>query len=345
MDVLYPICCGLDVHKATITACLRQVGRRGRVTKETRTVWLAQILQHGLLRPSLIHPAPIRELREATRYRKQVIRARSDEANRIQKLLEGANLTLASVATDILGVSGRAMLAAVVRGETDATVLARLAKGRLRPTQEQLVAALTSRSTPVQRTLLERQLAHAEYLGRAIADLDAVIRTLMAPSQAEADRLRTITGIEQRTAETLVAELGVDMAQFPSDRHCAAWAGLCPGNHESAGKRKSGKTRKGSKWLRTALTETAWAASHTKSYLAAQYHRIARRRGKKRAAVAVAHNLLVIAYHLLKGGTTFQDLGPDYFDRRDTRQLQRRLIGRLEALGLRVSVEPLPLVA
>jgi len=317
----------------------------GRKTDTLDAEWLAQLLQHGLLRPSFIPPAPIRELREATRYRKQVIRARSDEANRIQKLLEGANLKLASVATDILGVSGRAMLAAVVRGETDATVLARLAKGRLRPKQEQLVAALTGRSTPVQRTLLGHQLAHVEYLDRAIADLDAVIRTLMVPYQAEADRLRTITGIEQRTAETLVAELGVDMAQFPSDRHCAAWAGLCPGNHESAGKRKSGKTRKGSKWLRTALTEAAWAASHTKSYLGAQYHRLARRRGKKRATVAVAHSLLVIAYHLLKDGTTFQDLGPDYFDRRDTRQLQRRLIGCLEALGLRVSVEPLPLAA
>jgi transposase len=412
MDVLYAICCGLDVHKASVTACLRRGGRGGRVTKETRTVgtttadllglcdwlvgagcthvamestgvywkpvfnlfeghftqvlvvnaqhvkavpgrktdtldaeWLAQLLQHGLLRPSFIPPAPIRELREATRYRKQLIRARGDEANRIQKLLEGANLKLASVATDILGVSGRTMLAAVVRGETDATALAGLAKGRLRRKQEQLVAALTGRITPVQRTLLGQQLAHVEYLDRAIADLDAVIFTLMAPYQPEADRLRTITGIEQRTAETLIAELGVDMAQFPSDRHCAAWAGLCPGNHESAGKRKSGKTRKGSKWLRAALTEAAWAASHTKSYLGAQYHRIARRRGKKRATVAVAHSLLVIAYHLLKDGTTYRDLGPDYFDRRDTGQLQRRLIGRLEALGLRVTVEPLPLAA
>lgn len=412
MDVLYPICCGLDVHKATVTACLRRVGQGGRVTKETRTVgtttgdlltlcdwlvdvgcthvamestgvswkpvfnlfegafvqvlvvnaqhvkavpgrktdtldaeWLAQLLPHGLLRASFIPPAPIRELREATRYRKQVIRARGDEANRIQKLLEAANRKLASVATDILGVSGRAMLAAVVRGETDATALAKLAKGRLRPKRAQLGAALTGRSTPVQRTLLGHQVAHVEYLDRAIADLDALIRTLMLPYQVEADRLRTTTGIEQRTAEVLIAELGVAMAQFPSDRHCASWAGLCPGNHESAGKRKTGKTRKGSKWLRTALTEAAWAASHTKSYLGAQYHRIARRRGKKRATVAVSHSLLVIAYHLLKDGTTYHDLGHDYFDRRDTRQLQHRLIGRLEALGLRVTVEPLPLAA
>jgi transposase len=275
MDILYAVCCGLDVHKTTVTACLRQVGRRGRVRQEVRTVgtttaellalcdwlvgagcthvamestgvywkpvfnlleghfaqvlvvnaqhvkavpgrktdtrdaeWLAQLLQHGLLRGSFIPPAPIRELREATRYRKQLIRARADEANRIQKLLEAANLKLASVATDILGVSGRGMLAAVVQGETDATALARLAKGRLRPKQEQLVAALTGRITPVQRTLLGQQLAHVEYLGRAIAALDAMILTLMTPYQAEADRLRTITGVEQRTAEVLLAELG-----------------------------------------------------------------------------------------------------------------------------------------
>ena len=412
MDIVYPICCGLDVHKATVTACLRRVERTGQVTKELRTVgtttaallaladwlvaagcthvamestgvfwkpvfnlfegqfvevlvvnaqhvkavpgrktdlhdaeWLAQLLQHGLLRGSFIPPAPIRELREATRYRKQVIRARGDEANRIQKLREAANLKLAAVATDILGVSGRAMLAAVIQGETDAQVLAGLAKGRLRRKQEQLVAALTGRITPVQRTLLGQQLAHVEYLDRAIAALDALVTQLVAPYQAEADRLRTIAGVEQRTAEVVIAELGVDMAPFPSDRHCAAWAGLCPGNHESAGKRKSGKTRKGSKWLRTALTEAAWAASRTKSYLGAQYHRIARRRGKKRAAVAVAHSILVIAYHLLKDGTTYQDLGRDYFERRDTGQLQRRLIGRLEALGLRVKVEPLPQAA
>jgi transposase len=408
MDVRYAICCGLDVPKASVTACLRRVRRRGRVTKETRSVgtttgdlltlcdwlvaagcthvamesagvcwkpvfnlfeghfqqvlvvnaqhvkavpgrktdtldaeWLAQLLHHGLLRASFIPPAPIRELREATRYRKQLIRARGDEANRIQQLLEAATLKLATVATDIPGVSGRAMLAAVVRGERNATGLARLAQGRLRPKQAQLVAALTGRSTPLPRTLLGQQLAHVELLDRPIAELDTLIRALLSPYQPAADRLRTVPGIEPRTAEVLGAELGVDMAQCPSDRHCAAWAGLCPGNPESSGKRKSWKTRKGSKWLRAALTEAAWAASHTQSYLAAQYHRIARRHGKKRATVAVAHSPLVITYHLLKDGTTYHDLGPDYCDRRDTVQLQRRLIGRLEALGLRVTVEPL----
>ena len=412
MEILYTICCGLDVHKDSVVACLRRVGAAGHVTKELRSFgtttgalltlcdwlvaagcthvamestgqywkpvfhilegqfvqvlvvnaqhikalpgrktdlldaeWIAQLLQHGLLRGSFIPPAAIRQLRECTRYRTQLIRARADEANRIQKLLEAANLKLGSVATDILGVSGRAMLAALARGETDATALAGLAKGRLRSKREQLVAALTGRSTPVLRALLGQQLAHVEYLDRAIAELDSLIGTLMAPYQAEAARLHTATGIDTRTAENLIAELGVDMAVFPTDRHCASWVGLCPGSNESAGKRKTGKTRKGNKWLRSALVTAAWAASHTRTYLGAQYHRLARRRGKKKAIVAVAHSLLVIAYHILKDGTLYRELGHDYFDRRDTVRLQRRLITRLESLGLRVTVEPLPQAA
>ena len=412
MEILYAICCGLDVHKDSITACLRRLGAAGQVTKGLRSFgtttgalltlcdwlveagcthvamestgqywkpvfqileghfaqvlvvnarhikalpgrktdmldaeWIAQLLQHGLLRGSFIPPAPIRELRECARYRTQVIRARADEANRIQKLLEAANLKLGSVASNVLGVSGRAMLAALVRGETDPTALAGLAKGRLRKKQDQLVAALTGRITPGQRALLGQQLAHVEYLDRAIAELAALIATQMAPYQAEAARLQTTTGIDTRTAEALIAELGVDMAVFPSDRHCASWVGLCPGNNESAGKRKTGKTRKGNKWLRSALVAAAWAATHTRTYLGAQYHRLARRRGKKKAIVAVAHSLLVIAYHILKEGTVYRELGHDYFDKRDTVRLQRRLITRLESLGLRVTVEPLPQAA
>jgi transposase len=180
-----------------------------------------------------------------------------------------------------------------------------------------------------------------EFLDRTIATLDAQIATLLTPYQAEAARLRSITGIDQRIAEVVIAELGADMTVFPSDRHCASWAGLCPGHDESAGKRRSGKTRKGSKWLRAALIEAAWATSHTKGYLGAQYRRLARRRGRKKALVAVAHSILVIAYHTLKDGTTYRDRGHDYFDKRDTVRLQRRLITRLEALGLRVTVEPL----
>jgi len=412
MEILYAICCGLDVHKDTVVACLRRLGATGQVTRELRSFgtttgalltlcdwlvaagcthvamestgqywkpvfqileghfaqvlvvnaqhiktlpgrktdlldaeWIAQLLQHGLLRGSFIPPVAIRQLRECTRYRTQLIRARADEANRIQKLLEAANLKLGSVASDILGVSGRAMLAALARGETDPGVLADLAKGRLRPKRAQLVAALTGRSTPVLRRLLGQQLAHVEYLDRAIAELDALIATLMTPYQAEAARLPTTTGIDTRTAENLIAELGVDMTVFPTDRHCASWVGLCPGSHESAGKRKSGKTRKGNKWLRAALVAAAWGASHTRTYLGAQYHRLARRRGKKKAIVAVAHSLLVIAYHILKDGTVYRDLGHDYFDRRDTVRLQHRLITRLESLGLRVTVEPLPQAA
>ena len=302
--------------------------------------WIAQLLQHGLLRGSFIPPAPIRDLREATCARKQLIRLRADEANRIQKLLERANRTLGSVATDILGVSGRAMLAALVHGETNPTVLARLAKGRLRKKQPQLVAALTGQILPVQRTLLGQQLAHGAYLDRAIAELDALIATLLAPYQAEAERLRSIPGIDTRGTETLIAELGADMAVFPSDGHCASWAAMCPGHNESAGKRRSGKTRKGSQGLRAALREAAWAVSRTRTSLGAQYHRFARRRGKKKAAVAVGHSILVIAYHLLKEGTTYRELGHDYFDTRDTARLQQRLIARLGALGLRVTVEP-----
>ncbi|HXI21986.1 MAG TPA: IS110 family transposase, partial [Gemmatimonadales bacterium] len=317
----------------------------GRKTDILDAEWIAQLLQHGLLRGSFIPPAPIRALRECTRYRKRLIHTRSDEANRIQKLLEAANLKLASVATDILGVSGRAMLTALVRGETDATQLAALAKGKLRGKQAALAAALTGRITPVQRTLLGHQLAHVEHLDHAIAALDAEIATLMVPYHAQAERLRQVPGLKTRGAEVLIAELGVDMAPFPSARHCASWAGLCPGNHESAGKRKSGRTGHGSPWLRAALTEAAWGASQTRSYLGAQYHALARRRGKKRATTAVAHSILVIAYHLLKDGTTYHDLGVDYFDLRNATRLQHQLITRLQALGLRVTVEPLPQAA
>ena len=408
MDIVYTTCCGLDVHKVSVTACLRHRGPDGTVTPTVRTfgtttpdllalldwlvgagcthvamestgvywkpvfnlleghfaqvlvvnahhvkavagrktdvcdaAWLADLLQHGLLRGSFIPPAPLRELRECTRYRKQCIRARADEANRIQKLLEAANVKLGAVATDILGASGRAMLAALVAGETDGATLAGLAQGRLKQKQAQLVPALTGRITPVQRALLARQLAHVAFLDQTIAALDAQIGALMRPFHAAAARLCTVTGIGQRTAEVLVAELGVDMAQFPSDRHCAAWAGLCPANHESAGKRRAARTRQGNRWLRAALIEAAWATRRTQTYLSAQYHRLLRRRGKKKATVAVAHSLLVIAYHILKDGTTYHDLGPDHFDRLRRGRLQERLIAQLEALGLRVSVEPI----
>jgi transposase len=318
----------------------------GRKTDQNDAMWLAQLLQHGLLKPSFVPPAPIRALREVTRYRSQCVAARADEANRIQKLLEAANLKLAAVATDVLGVSGRAMLAALVKGETDAALLAALAKGRLRRKQALLVAALTGRVTPPQRALLGAQLAHIEFLDRAIGDLDAQIATLVAPHARALARLDTIPGVDRRTAEVLLAELSPDMAVFPSAEACAAWAGACPGSNETGGQRRAGKRRKGSPWLHRALVQAAWAASHTKTYLGAQYHRFARRLGvPKKAVGAVAHTLLVIAYHILKRETTYRELGHDYFHRQNTAQQQQRLIRRLEGLGLRVTVEPMPAAA
>jgi len=413
MEIVVPVCCGLDVHKASVAACLRRVGPTGRLHQEARRFgtmtadllalgdwlvaggcthvamestgvywkpvfnllegrvphvwvvnarhvkavpgrktdqkdaeWLAQLLQHGLLKPSFVPPAPVRALREVTRYRSQCVAARADEANRIQKLLEAANLKLAAVATDILGVSGRAILAALVRGETDATVLAGLAKGRLRRKQAPLLAALAGRITPVQRALLGTQLTHVEFLDHTLAALDVQVATLLAPHAAALARLDTIPGVDRRTAEVLLAELGPDMTVFPSAEACAAWAGACPGLNETGGKRRSGKRRQGSPWLHTALVQAAWAASHTKTYLGAQYHRFARRLGvPKKAVVAVAHTLLVIAYHILKEETTYRELGHDYFSRQNTAQLQQRLIRRLAALGLRVTVEPLAAAA
>ncbi len=305
--------------------------------------WIADLLRHGLLRASFVPERPQRELRELTRYRTSLIRERTAEANRLQKTLEGANIKLASVASDILGASGREMLAALVAGTTDAHGLADLAKGRLREKLPALERALAGRVGVHQRFLVAQQLAHVDFLDAAIERLSAELRERLLPFEAALARLDAIPGVGRRTAEVLVAELGTDVRRFPTAKHLASWAGMCPGHHESAGKRTSGKTRKGSKWLRAALVEAAQAAGRaTKSptYLTAQFQRLVVRRGKKRAAVAVGHTILTIAYHLLKHGTTFHDLGPTYFDERDRRQLERRLVGRLEALGHKVTLDP-----
>jgi transposase len=407
MQVLYERCCGLDVHKRTVVACVL-IGPPGHpVQKEIRSFetltgdllelsdwlltqgvthvalestgvywqpiwnlledtftlllvnaqhikavpgrktdvkdaeWLAELLRHGLLKGSFVPDRSQRELRELVRYRTALVRERATVVNRIQKTLEGANIKLASVATDILGQSGRQMVEALTLGATDAAELAQLAKGRLRAKIPELERALAGRFGPHQRFLLAEQLALLDALEASLERVSAEIAERVRPFEEAIERLQTIPGVGRRVAEVIVTEVGVDLSRFPSAGHLASWAGLCPGHHESAGKRHSGRTRHGNPSLRTALVEAAQAAGHTKAtYLSAQFHRLAARRGRKRAAVAVAHSILVIAYHLLSRGTTYQDLGATYFDQRDRWAVERRAVRRLEALGYKVTLDP-----
>jgi transposase len=313
----------------------------GRKTDVKDCEWIAQLLQCGLLRGSFVPPPEIRQLRDLTRQRTQLVADRARVANRIQKVLEDANIKLASVATDILGVSGRAMLEAMMRGENDPEVLADLAKRRLRAKLPQLRQALLGKVTSHHQFLLRTLLEQVDALERLLASYSDRIEQVMVPFAQARDRLRTIPGVDQRTAECMIAELGINMAQFPSAAHLASWAGLCSGMNESAGKKRSSKTRKGSRWLRQAMVQAAWAASHTKTtYLAAQYRRLAPRRGRKRALIALAHTILGIVYQMLKNGTIYADLGPDYFERRDIGRLTRHLVDRLKRLGHNVILEP-----
>jgi transposase len=291
-----------------------------------------------------------RELRELTRYRTSLIRERSAEVHRLQKLLEGCNIKLSDVATDVLGASGRAILHDLIAGQTNSAVLASHARGRMKAKQAALEEALQGSVGPHQRFLLRQQLDHIEHLealitrvGDEIAQrLDQIAATATTPAAADAlERLDGIPGVGRRTAEILVAEIGLDMSCFPTSANLASWAGLCPGNHQSAGKQKSGRTRKGNTWLYTALVEAAQATTRTDTYLAAQYHRLAARRGAQRATVAVAHSILVMAYHLLRDGGTYQDLGPTYFDARNRTHTRHRLVTRLQQLGYAVQVQDL----
>ena len=407
MDVLYERCCGLDIHKRTVVACLVVPGTDGQPAKEVRSFgtmsddllrladwllaagcthvamestgvywkpvwnllenqfelllinarhvkavpgrktdakdceWLADLLRHGLLRGSFVPDRSQRELRELTRYRTSLVQERSAEVNRLQKTLEGANIKLGDVATDIMGLSSRQMLAALAGGESDPTTLAQLAQGRLRDKLPALERALAGSIGAHQRFLLARQLAHLDFLDASIAEVSTEIAAQLRPCEEAMERLATIPGIGRRTAEILLAEIGADMSRFPTSGHLASWAGMCPGNDESAGKRRSGKTRKGSPWLRSALIEAARAAGRSKgTYLAAQYHRLAARRGTKRAAVAVGHTILLIAYRLLREDDVYHDLGDRYFDERDRHAVERRLVARLEGLGYKVALEP-----
>ncbi len=407
MDRQLERCCGLDVHKDTIAACVRIGGQSGRAAQYVQTfrtttadllvlrdwlaahgvthvamestgvywkpvfyalesdftcllvnaahikqvpgrktdvqdcAWIAQLLEHGLLRGSFVPPEPIRELRDLTRYRKVLIQDRTRVANRLHKALEDAGVKLASVASDILGVSGRAMLQALAQGTTDPDILAELARGRLRGKLPALRTALAGRFRSHHAFLVGQLLDHLDYLDEAIATLGTEIESRLAPFADQLSRLDSIPGINRRTAEVIIAEIGVDMSVFPSAAHLASWAALCPGNNESAGKHKSGKTRKGNRWLRNALIEAAAGASRAKdSALQARFRRVLRHRGPKKAVVAVAHTLLRIAYHVLAHGTTYRELGADYYDRRLSQRLTHRAIRLLEGQGYRVTLEP-----
>jgi transposase len=317
----------------------------GRKTDVRDCEWLADLLRHGLVKASFIPPVEIREVRELTRYRQALVKDHTAVANRIQKLLESANLKLGQVASDVLGVSGRLMLHALAEGEQDAEKLAELAQGRLKSKKGELRQALAGRLTEAQRWVLKELLMRWEELEGALSRAETRLR---AEVQAGADPfvpaavelLDSLPGVGEHSAHTIVAEIGVDMARFPSEGHLASWAGMCPGNNESAGKRKKGATTKGSPYLRAALIEAAWAASHGKgTYWAAKYKRLVKRLGKKRALVALGHNILRIAYYLLKRRVRYTDLGSDYFDRQQVQRQRQRLVQRLEALGVKVTIE------
>jgi len=413
MDVIVERCAGLDVHKATVTACVRYPGPGraraqalhtfgtttpdllalrdwlaahrvphvamestgvywkpvyytledgfpevllvnathvakvpGRKTDVADCVWIAPRLECGLLRGSFVPPPAIRELRDLTRYRKTLIQDRTREVNRLHKVLEDAGLKLASVATDVLGASGRAMLTALVAGTTDPGVLADLARGRLRAKLPALRQALTGRFRGHHAFLLTQLLAHLDYLDEALATLSQAIEGHLAPFAEAAARLQTMPGVKARTLEAIIAEIGVDMRRFPTAGHLASWAGLCPGNNETGGKRRRGRVRKGNRWLKAALVEASLAAIRTKgSYFGAVYRRICRHAGHNVAIVAVAHAILEIAWHLLTQGTTYHELGADYLHRRNTEQTARRHVRFLETLGYRVTLEPVPAAA
>jgi len=403
MQVVYERCCGLDVHKKSVTACiitpegkeLRQFGTMtddllelanwikqngcthiamestgsywkpiynllelenvkisvvnahhikavpGRKSDVKDAEWIAELLRHGLLQDSFIPTREQRELRELARYRRSLINERSREVNRLQKTLEGCNIKLTSVVSDVMGKSAQEMIQQIINGNYDPEVLSKLAQGRLKNKSDQLVRALKGLVGPHQRMMLKAQLQHIQFLDRMIAQLDEEIADRMRPFEKALRLIQTIPGIGRRSAEEIIAETGVDMKQFPSAAHLASWAGVAPGNKESAGKRKPSPTTKGNNALRSALIQVARASARTKNtYLAAQYKRIAARRGANRAAVALARTILVIIYHILTKNQPYMELGADYFDLRKKESVVKNSIKKLESLGYQVILQP-----
>lgn len=312
----------------------------GRKTDVNDATWIAQLLECGLLRGSFVPPVEIRHLREITRYRRQLTEERGREVRRLQKLLEDANVKLSAVASDTLGVTGRMILDALCAGERDPEVLAGMAQRKLKAKRDLLARAVPGRFGDFHAVMCRQLLSHIDYLDAAVADLDDQIDRLMAPFGEARDRLDTIPGIARRNAEIIIAEIGIDMSHFPTPAHLASWAGMCPGNNESAGRHKSTGTRNGSPWLTSALVEAAWSAVRTKDcYLAVRFRRIAKRRGEQRALIAIAHTILVICWHLLSEHTTYTELGPNYLAGRDQPDHRRKLLVRqLEQLGYQVEL-------
>lgn len=405
MQVLYPRCAGLDVHKDIIVACVRCVSTPvhqevrsfptttsglqsldewlsshacthvameatgvywkpvwhileadfslvlanaahiknvpGRKTDVNDATWIADLLAHGLIRSSFVAPAPIQELRDLTRTRKQLVREISQHSSRIQKILEDANLKLGSVLSNVLGKSGRAILQALIAGETNPDKLADLAEGTARKKRAELVEALHGRIREHHRGLLKVHLELVAALEQALADIDATVGKTLAPIRNSARLLTTLPGVSDLTAQVMVAEIGVDMSRFPTAAHLISWTGLCPRSDESAGKRRSSRVRKGAPWLKTALVTAAWAAVRVKnSYLQAQFHRLRSRRGAKKAILAVAASMLTAAYHMLKNGIPYRDLGADHYSSRDRSKAILRLVRRLNDLGCEVQITP-----
>lgn len=313
----------------------------GRKTDVNDATWIADLRAHGLIRSSFVPPQPIQELRDLTRTRKQLVREISQHSSRIQKTLEDANLKLGSILSDVLGKSGRAILNALIDGQTDPAKLADLAQGTARKKRTDLVEALHGRVRDHHRKLLKLHLDLIAALEQALADIDAAVGKTLAPISESARLLTTLPGVSDLTAHVIVAEIGVDMARLPTAAHLISWTGLCPRSDESAGKRRSTRVRKGAPWLKVALVTAAWAAVRVKnSYLQAQFHRLRARRGAKKAILAVAASMLTAAYHRLKNGLEYQDLGADHFTRRDRQKMIQRLVRRINDLGCQVQLIP-----